>query len=495
MDNSKQTYAEVEITIDGRTNTYTIKGPDGDTEEEPASVYSINTSTYTEGAQILWRVRTSGITNTYGPWSVQRTVNIYSQPSVELSVLNANDEVIDVVETFPFKIRALARPNTQAPTGYHLTISANDSYETTDNMGDVKIVSKNEVIYSQHFDEDTNPLVIAMSANDVNLENNQRYTITCVASMNSGLNAEQTAPFEISWVDPEYEPNAEIGVDEDALTAQIRPYCEERIITRYRVIRSNSIYTLSAEAIGSVFGTPLENVLTTTGEQVYSGTTDEGESVFYCIVETASLIDGVTLSVYRREFDGKFTEIATGINNMNGTFVMDPHPALDYARYRIVARDEATGAISYKDVPGHPIGETAAIIQWDESWKTFDVSNEDSMSEPSWTGQVLKLHYNIDVSNNHKSDVELVEYIGREHPVSYYGTQLGETATWNVVIRKDDSDTLFTLRRLAIWQGDVYVREPSGSGYWANVTVGYGQKHNDLTIPITLNITRVEGGM
>ena len=41
--------------------------------------------------------------------------------------------------------------------------------------------------------------------------------------------------------------------------------------------------------------------------------------------------------------------------------------------------------------------------------------------------------------------------------------------------------------------GDVYVREPSGSGYWASVTVSYDIKHTELTIPVSLTITRVEG--
>ena len=48
------------------------------------------------------------------------------------------------------------------------------------------------------------------------------------------------------------------------------------------------------------------------------------------------------------------------------TFITDPHPALDYARYRIVAVVDATGSISYYDVPGYPINEPAIIIQWDE---------------------------------------------------------------------------------------------------------------------------------
>ena len=43
--------------------------------------------------------------------------------------------------------------------------------------------------------------------------------------------------------------------------------------------------------------------------------------------------------------------------------------------------------------------------------------------------------------------------------------------------------------------GDVYVREPSGNGYWANIKVSFNQKHLNVTIPVTLNVTRVEGGV
>ena len=60
-------------------------------------------------------------------------------------------------------------------------------------------------------------------------------------------------------------------------------------------------------------------------------------------------------------------------------------------------------------------------------------------------------------------------------------------------IPKEDKQTLYALRRLAAWAGDVYVREPSGSGYWASITVSFSQTHRELTIPITINITRVEG--
>ena len=175
--------------------------------------------------------------------------------------------------------------------------------------------------------------------------------------------------------------------------------------------------------------------------------------------------------------------------------VTDPHPSLDYARYRVVAITKDTGAVSYYDIPGYPVNEHAIIIQWDEEWTNFDVTNEDELVQPPWSGSLLKLPYNIDVSDGHRPDVSQIEYVGRNHPIVYYGTQRGETATWNTEIPATDKETLYALRRLAIWMDDVYVREPSGSGYWAHITVSFSQKHRGLTIPVTLDIVRVEGGV
>jgi len=108
---------------------------------------------------------------------------------------------------------------------------------------------------------------------------------------------------------------------------------------------------------------------------------------------------------------------------------------------------------------------------------------------------MLKIPYNIDVSDSNSPDTSLVNYIGREHPVSYYGTQIGTKSSWSMEIPKYDKETLYLLRKLARYMGDVYVREPSGSGYWASVTVSFSQTHCELTIPISLDITRVEGGV
>ena len=117
------------------------------------------------------------------------------------------------------------------------------------------------------------------------------------------------------------------------------------------------------------------------------------------------------------------------------------------------------------------------------------------MVEPPWAGSMLQLMYNVDVTENTDPDVELVSYTGRENPVSYYGTQIGTSATWNTDVCKSDKETIYQLRRIQRWRGDVYVREPSGVGFWANIKVSFSQKHCNDLVPVTLTITRVEGDM
>lgn len=492
-DNSSQTYAELELYVNEEKSTYTIKNSTEEDEKDLTSVYPIDTTQYTEGTKLRWRVRTAGITKVYGDWSTERTVDIYAPPTLELTVTDSNGANIETLERFPINIRALAGPNTQTPTGYNLTVTANEIYETTDHIGNPKTVNKGENVYLKYFDI-SEALSVSLSAADLDLENNIQYTITCVVSMDSGLTAESSVTFTVAWDDVGYAPNAEISFDSEALVTHIKPYCYEYSSIRYTVNRIGNVYAKTETTISSVYGSPVKNAMTTTGEQVYYGTTDEGTTLYYCEVLFGTPIEGVSLSVYRREYDGSFTELATGIDNDSNVFITDPHPALDYARYRIVATMLSTGAIAYYDIPAYPIGETSVIIQWDEEWSNFDVTNEDELEQPAWAGSLLKLPYNIDTSEQNTPDVSLAEYTGRKHPVSYYGTHLGESASWKVEIPKSDKETLYALRRLKVWMGDVYVREPSGSGYWAHITISFSQTHCEVTIPITIDITRVEGG-
>lgn len=436
-DGSSETYAELEMYVDGVKETHTIQNNASEDDKDKTKYYEVNTSSYSEGATIQWRVRTAGVTKTYGDWSVQRTVDIYAPATLDLNVVDANGNNVSTVTSFPFYISATAGPATQLPIGYHVSITSNEAYSTVDSIGNPKIVNAGEAVYSKYFD--ATELMLELSANNVDLNNNANYTVTCAVSMDSGLRTEGSVQFSVAWTELAYEPDAEIGIDTNTYSAYISPYC-----------------------IDDESGSPISDVL---------------------------------LSVYRKEFDGTYTEIAEGIETTARTFVVDPHPALDYARYRIVATSKSSGAVSYYDPPGYPVKGKSVIIQWDEEWSNFDAQNGEELESPPWTGSMLQIPYNIDVSDSSKPDVALINYIGRENPVSYYGTQIGSTSSWNVEIPKEDKDTLYAFRRLSRWMGDVYVREPSGSGYWANVVVSFSQKHCELTIPVSLSITRVEGGI
>lgn len=452
-DGSSPTYADLDLYVGGvreAAPSFDYTDETGATETNEWKSYVIDTSGYEDGAIIQWRVRTAGVTKEMGEWSTLKSIEIYAEPTLDMSIADTNgsiyvpsvdgDAIVFTLESLPFGIVALAGPDRQSAINYHITVTANESYETTDDIGNRDFVSEGEAVYSKYFDtiesDDANSFSLIISAGDLNLDSGISYTVTCTASMDSGLSAEASIPFVVQWTDVSYTVDADVDIDEDSYTATIRPYC------------------LNED------GTQNENT---------------------------------TLFVYRREFDGSFTLLGGNIASGTDTFVPDPHPALDYARYRVVAMDTSTGAISYSNIPSVKVGAKAAIIQWDEQWTTFD-SVGDVEEEPAWSGSMLKLPYNIDVSDKNTIDVELVEYIGRSYPVSYYGTQLGVSSSWNVEIPKDDRETLYALRRLSKWLGDVYVREPSGSGYWANVKVSFNQRHRSLTIPVTIAISRVEGG-
>ena len=495
-DNSVQTTAEIELVINGDTTIQTVTN---ESEKNEISVYSMSTSSYTEGTTIQWRVRTAGITAEHGEWSIQRTIDVYAPPTLSLTMSDTNGDIVYSLASFPFYIKAIAGPSTQSPIGYHVSVVANASYETVDEIGNFKMIAKGQEVYSKFFDINDD-LLLELTPGVIDLENNISYTVKCVVTMDSGLNAEESIIFDVAWTETMYTPNAEISFDPDTLCAHIRPYCDAYPMIFYKVTYdvSTGKFYRTGEILTDVSGASVNDSYTEYWEDVvYYGKTGSGQAVYFCTAQstTPELVEKLRLSVYRREYDGRFVEIAKGLSNTDSAFVTDPHPSLDYARYRVVAISETTGAVSYADIPGYPVGEKSVIIQWDENWSGFDTTESAMLSSRSWAGSMLKLPFNIDVSDSYAMDVSLVEYIGRSHPVSYYGTQLGVTSTWNMEIAKSDKNTLYGIRKLAIYTGDVYVREPSGSGYWANVSVSYSQTHCALTIPITLTVTRVEGGV
>lgn len=475
-DNSKQTYAQLSLNINNE-GWQTLEvfenttDPDTTGERVDETKYTYGTlvsykgnmyfkmdTTYfkLKNAKIQWKVRTAGITDQFSDidWSVERTIYIYEKPNLTFSMtsdLAGTGSLITTLTSFPFYIRARAELSSyelQRPLGYHVQIVSDEYYVTVDDIGRTKTIQAGDAVYSKYFDT-SETLVVEMSANNIDLESGVSYTVHISVDMSTGLtvtNEENLHEFIVDWIDKEYAIDAHISVDKETYTALITPYCQERMVDA------------------------------------------EGDVIY------GDLIEDVTLSIYRREYDGTYKEIASGIPN-NYTAVTDPHPALDYARYRFVAKDVNTGAVSFYDMPGYMINGHEIVLQWSEEWSTFDVDEKNTILGPSWVGSLLKLPYNIKVTDKRKREASLVKYAGREHPVSYYGTQVDETSQWSVDIPKDDKDTIYALRRLSLWNGDVYVREPSGMGYWANVTVSFNQSYDEVTIPVSLDITRVEGGV
>ena len=612
-DNSKQTFAQIAFNInDGGWQELEamVNSTDVNDTDPVEKTYAYGTAVSYKGdlyfkmdtnhldlknAKIQWKVRTSGVDNTLdvNSWSVERTIYIYEKPTLGLTMTSdmaGTGASIDTLTSFPFYIRGILSLSAEAykvqrPVGYHVQIISNDYYVTVDDVGRAKTINPGDAVYSTYFNTSVNPLVVEMSANNIDLESGINYTIYCTADMSSGLavHIPNGYDFTVNWVDVEYAINADISVDTNAYTALITPYCREKIPVpggknlfhftsaetgdisgiAYSVEPKSSVITFNGTATKNSNRTITHNITLKKGtytasvvglntvvdgdyDRVYvydvenstvivnyimdakprtftidkdtiinlcyivgSGSTYQNSEVYFQLelgseatkyeeyyetYEDGALVENVTLAVYRREYDGSYTKIASDIPN-NYTAVTDPHPALDYARYRFAATDTRTGALSFWDMAGYPVNGSAIIIQWAEEWSTFDGGESTAIEGISWSGSLLKLPYNIKVTDKRNTEVSLVNYAGRKHPVGYYGTQVNETSQWSVEIPKDDKDTVYALRRLSLWSGDAYVREPSGMGYWANVVVSFNQSYDDVKIPVTLDITRVEGGV
>lgn len=474
-DGSYETWARIHITtidslhpeLEPMEYIKTVENTRPEEQKDQNGVYTINTNDpewaglLEAGFIIKWKVQTAGVNTSgegggYSDWSIEREVNVYAQPTITLDMTNKDGWSIEEVNGFPFYFNVLSGPPAQTPISYHIEIISNDTYDTNDEVGNVKAINAGDKVYEKYYDPERNAweFLLEMTPAIIDLKSGRNYTVNITVGMNSGLSATASKTFDVQITDSWYYPYADVIIDKQQLSANIHPYCMENYVENDEIKQRL--------------------------------TTD-------CI-----------MSVYRREYDGTFTEIAKNIENDDGTYVNDPHPSLDYARYRIIAKANETGTMSYCDIDPIKIGEPSLVIQWAEDWSNlgYDVESEydreeiiDNEANNFGPGSILRLPYNVDTSENRSPDVSLVSYVGRKNPVSYYGTQIGETGKFSAVIAASDKDTLYSLRRLARFTGDVYIREPSGTGYWANVKVSMSTKHTDLTIPVSIDATRVEGGM
>ena len=534
-DGSNEEKAFIHLTVDGVDISPDITVIKKD-KDEPISSYSLKTSQYPDGAKIDWKVKTKGVYATNSPWSISRTIEVVAKPTLTFdlsqmspnwywdslnfvsgSILNTEGSIREVLdgplERFPFYIFASAGPRTQSVIKWYVTITTEEAYETFDyESGTTRLIGVGETVYSTEFyfdDGSQNPFDIfwTLFPSDIELETGIDYKISVKVVMNTGLSIEKSRIITTDFKEYGLDISASIYIDEDTASAYISPNLVD-IEYEGIVVRDQTDNLLKFKENGTedlVKFTSTEGL--NEGDTVYvtysSSITEGMEEELLATIATGQSLrsSDAYFSVYRINFDGTLTEIQSRLDGSLGATVIDYHPSLDYARYRIVAISKITGRIVYEDFI-EEFGDGDIILQWNnKTVEHFVVNDEnggndgtDIIDFPDISGEFLRLPWNIDTSESHSRDNVLVEYIGRKNPVAYYGTQLGETAVWNTDVDKEDVETIYALRRLAIYQGDVYVREPSGVGYWAQVDVSFSNTHDELIIPVTLSITRVEGG-
>ena len=423
---------------------------------------------------ICWKVQTKGVYNGagttedpdgYSEPSTERQITVYEPPTLTIGINagtnepvtadsitgNQDDASYIVVESFPITITTLSGPQTQTPIGLDYEIVAEEDYEIIMEDGSDVYVVDGESIYKRYSQPDGHSATLVLGPGDIFLKNQTHYSIKATVAMSNGLTAEASIKFYTSWAINNYSLDADITIDETNLMAYIRPFC-------------NSI------EYDAQTGAPIITELT----------------------------EGILISVYRREVNASFVPISKNLDVATNPTVIDIHPALDYARYRLVGIDKSNGTVFFEDLSGVEVGETGIVIHWNETWRTIDEGIPDydefvNAASGIKMGSLLKLPYNVDINDDMGKEATLISYAGRTYPVSYYGTQRSLTSKWTTQIPKADKESLNSVRRLAMYGGDSYVREPNGTGYWAALTLSYSITHNSELVPVNFNITRVEG--
>lgn len=482
-DGSTERYAELymkvtlytsDTTTVNKEYTQVIKNPS--TDEDTVRSYTFNPYTvwqdvggdYPGKIVVTWKVRTQGIYAAYGEWSITRTITIYRNPEIYVEGYDKeSNDYVNVFSSFPVRLEII--PDTQASSQKalwcNITIKSMAPYKTTNNDGTIRVISKGDEIYSKGFAVTKNKMGYIPDT----IPNDGEYNVD---KTNEWLFYKTLTASDLHFMrgDILYELDVTVSFD-SGLTAT---YTDQ--VTSSSAM---SNFTIDAEL--------------SYNKQQYSMT-------IYPYSRTAGLLNSdIEFSIYRIEVNGELTLVANGVKNEMSSSVIDPHPTLNYARYRIIGTDVRNNQCVFYDTSPFNVGEKAAIIQWDETIINYDgLTDLDASSvtaDPSVSGSILVLPYNIDISDSFNLDTNNVEYIGRKRPVSYYGTQRGHSSSWSIEIPKYDTETLNAIRRLSEYAGDVYVREPSGTGYWASIKPSFSINHNQLTIPVSFSITRVEGGV
>lgn len=472
--NSEQSAAQVAMKLSTQTDAQ-------------ATLYSVSPGTdmflvrplsgYADNSVVQWRVQTKGNRSEWSEWSVWRQFAVYDLPSVTCS-LSQNGEFVlvptseegysskqpneegwyeyseengyystedvsvvtgkeyyrfdgtgtseastvgNALRSIPLLVRMESQGGGGIPVGYHLTIMASEgySYEAVD--GTTVMVPEGAIVYQKDYSTNERSFDAEIGV-EAGFQDGASYIVVVEVAMNSGLHATSTeCPLDIDFNAKMPDPEGTITFAPDDLLAEVRCACYDEI----------------------------------------DGPDDTYEKV---------LVDDVDLSVYRINADGSVTLVQSELPNTGHASVVDPHATFGKCQYRILVRSLLTGQSVYSDEEADSPHSTCCV-QWDESWSEYVESEEDEPGAmQTYTGNRIDGLYNLNLDESGSMQSEDAEYIGRKHPVSYYGTQRGHSASYRVDFPKTDLETLSKCRRLMDYPGDAYVREPSGLGFWAHIS-------------------------
>lgn len=393
----------------------------------------LDLSSVKSGSTIEWTVATAGANGKMGEACATQRFLAYRRPSITIAVDN------QTVKELPLKLTATQDDTEQKALEWDVVMTVQEETTIQDNLGnDVPLRKGTEVYRGRIMDGEgfgEQKLELPIGATDADWPDDAKLKI------------------EVSML-------TTVGVSSKSKSIEITTDFSNQDIFVYGFARPIGMWQCAIEPMASSVG----------------GNAD------------------CTLSIYRINDDGSYTSIVEGVPN-NGTVATDPFPNFGECTYRIVANSNKTDRMYVADCVADIEG-TSILMQWGTpTTHTETDPDNDSMTEVSdITANWVELPYDIKITEKRQKDVSLKKYIGRTHEVAYYGTLISDTGTWTADLCKlTDGFTLSQLRTLGEYMGNVYVREPSGLGYWAHVDVdSIETSYNSLKQPVSLSVTRVE---
>lgn len=426
-----------------QTTWHVLLGGDAAYNITPGATTKTNSSTVvdlsspeiglSDGDTVTWKVRTQGAWEGYwSPWSKVQAFNVYARPVASVTLSESP------VTAYPFTIdvAAMSQGGSALPTGNtplncSVYIAPVEPVEASQPDGSTKLVAAGEPVWSGFY------------GTSENYTAGEGWSIPMAAS------------------DVSLSSSVEYKVSATVTTMQ-GMRCE----TECRFSCEWSMEVPAPRAVVSFDPAARSCRVFPWCEEFLGFDPDTGEMLF-------QLLEGVELAVYRVNPDGTAELVADGIENDGESYVDDPRCAFGTATYRIVAKDPETG-VQNSDEYSAETPCTRVVVEFG--------------------AETVELKYNVEWTEEHNPDVELLRFHGRSNPVAHWGTQAGQTfKVRGSLIKGTDAETLAKLRRLSVYRGACYVREPTGLAWWAQVVprqISGG--YNTAEQKVELEMTRIE---